>query len=85
MNIGKSNDNFKDKKSKCFNCNKYGYIVKECQLKKKEDKQQCFKCDKEGHIAKDCRGTQSMKKRKIQEESNNEEDKKEEGFGKDLK
>ena len=30
MNIGKSNDNFKDGKSKCFNCNKYGHMAKEC-------------------------------------------------------
>jgi len=29
MDIGKSNDNFKDGKPKCFNCNKYGYIAKE--------------------------------------------------------
>jgi len=53
MNIGKSNDNFKDKKPKCFNCNKYGNIVKECRSKKKECKtRKCFKCEKEGHIAK---------------------------------
>ena len=38
MNIRKSNNNFRDGKLKCFNCNKYRYIVKECQSKKKEDK-----------------------------------------------
>jgi len=36
MDIGKSNDNFKNGKPKCFNCNKYGHMAKECQLKKKE-------------------------------------------------
>ena len=36
IDIGKSNDNFKDKKSKCFNCNKYGHMAKECRLEKKE-------------------------------------------------
>jgi len=36
MDIGKSNDNFKDGKPKCFNCNKYGHIAKECRLEKKE-------------------------------------------------
>ena len=35
----------------------------------------CFKCDKEGHIAKDCKGMQSMKKSKIQEELDDEDDK----------
>jgi len=39
MDIGKFNDNFRDGKLKCFNCNKYGHIVKKFQLKKKEDKQ----------------------------------------------
>jgi len=29
MDIGKSNKNFKDGKSKYFNCNKYGYMEKE--------------------------------------------------------
>ena len=36
MNIGRSNDNFKDGKLKCFNCNKYRHMAKECQAKKKE-------------------------------------------------
>ena len=36
MDIGKSNNNFKDRKPKCFNCNKYRHMVKECQAKKKE-------------------------------------------------
>ena len=45
----------------------------------------CFKCNKKGHIAKDCKGKQIMRKRKVQEESDDEDNKEEEkGFGKDL-
>jgi len=36
MDIGKSNDNFKDEKPKCFNCNKYRHMAKKCQAEKKE-------------------------------------------------
>ena len=86
MDIGKSNDNFKDGKPKCFNCNKYGHMAKECWAKKKEqEKQTCFKCDKKGHIVKDCKGKQMIKKRKIQEKSDDKDNKKEEqSFGEDL-
>jgi len=63
MDIEKSNDNFKNGKPKCFNCNKYGHIVKECwSKKKKRETRKCFKCDKEGHIAKNCKGTLLIKK-----------------------
>ena len=69
MNIGKSNNNFQDGKPKCFNCNKYGHMAKECQSKKKEcEMRKCFKCEKKEYIVKDCKGTQSIKKQKIQEE-----------------
>ena len=85
MDIEKSNDNFKDRKPKCFNCNKYVHMAKECQSKKKEhETRKCFKCEKEGHIAKDCKGTQLMKKRQVQEESDNKDREKEQGFGNDL-
>jgi len=86
MDIGKYNENFKDGKPKYFSCNKYGHIAKESQSKKKErETRKYFKCEKEGHIARDYKTTQSMKKQKIQEESDDEEDKKEEqGFGDDL-
>ena len=74
MDIVKSNNNFKDGKSKCFNCNKYSHIVKECWVeKKKQETQTCFKCDKKGHITKDCKGKQTMKKRKVQEKSDNKD------------
>ena len=63
IDIGKSTKNFKDKKPKCFNCNKYGHMAKECRLEKKEREiQTCFKCDKKEHIAKDCKEKQIMKK-----------------------
>jgi len=45
----------------------------------------CFKCDKEGHIAKDYKGKQMIKNRKVKEDSDNEDDKKEKGFGDNLK
>ena len=86
MDIGKSNDNFKDKKLKCFNCNKYGYMAKKCQSKKKEQEtRKCFKCDKKEHIAKDYEGMQSMKKHKVQKELDNKDKEKEQGFGNNLK
>ena len=88
MDIGKSNDNFKDRKPKCFNCNKYRHTAKECWAEKKErETRTCFKYEKKGHIAKNCREKQTMKKRKIQEEESDEEDKndKEQDFGDNLK
>jgi len=88
MDISKFNDNFKDRKPKYFNCNKYRYMAKECWKKKEKETKIYFKCNKEGHIAKDCKGKQSMKKRNIQEESNDKDDKEEDkkqDFGKDLK
>ena len=85
MDIGRSNNNFKDRKPKCFNYNKYGHMAKECQAKKKEQEtRKCFKYDKEGHMAKDYKEKQMIKNRKVQEESDNEDNKKEKGFGNDL-
>ena len=52
--------------------------------KKEQETRKCFKCDKEGHIAKDCKEKQMMKNRKVQEGSDNEDNKKEESFGDDL-
>ena len=88
MDIRKSNDNFKDEKLKCFNCKKYSHIAKKCWGKKEKETRKCFKCDKKGHIMRDCKGKQLMKKQKIQEESDEEDNKendKKKGFGKDLK
>ena len=62
MNIEKSNDNFKDRKSKCFNYNKYSPMAKKYWKKKEKETRKCFKCNKEEDIAKDCKGKQSMKK-----------------------
>ena len=45
----------------------------------------CFKCDKEEHIVKDCKEMQSMKKHKVQEELNNEDEEKGQSFGDNLK
>ena len=60
MNIGKSNNNFKNRKPK------YEYMTKEYQLKKKEcETRKCFKYEKEGHIAKDYKGIQLMKKQQV--------------------
>ena len=47
MNIEKSNDNFKDRKSKCFNYNKYSHMAKKYWKKKEKETRKCFKCNKE--------------------------------------
>ena len=87
MDIRKTNDSFKDRKPKCFNYNKYSHIAKECWKKKEKETRKCFKCNKERHIIKYCKGKQSMKKQKVQEESNDEdkENNNKKDFYKDLK
>ena len=62
MNIKKYNNNFKNRKPKYFNYNKYNHMVKECWKKKEKETRKCFKYDKERHITKDCKGKQSIKK-----------------------
>jgi len=73
MNIGKSNDNFKDGRLKCFNCNKYRHIAKECWKKKEKNTRKYFKYEKIGYIVKDCKEKQPIKKWSIQEESDDKD------------
>ena len=46
MDIGKVKENFdKDGKPKCFNCEIYRHMAKDCQKPKKEkDTQKCYEC-----------------------------------------
>ena len=58
-------------------------MAKEYWKKKEKEIRKYFKCNKEGHITKNCKGKQSMKKQKVQEESDNKdnkEDGKKKGF-----
>ena len=45
IDIGKAKDNYnKDRKSKCFNCNIYEYIAKDCRKpKSKKETRKCYK------------------------------------------
>jgi len=66
MDIGKSKENFKDRKPKCFNCNLYKYIAIFCQkLKKEKDNRKCYKCEQVGYITKDYRTGQKMKNQNV--------------------
>jgi len=66
MDIGKSKENFKDRKPRCFNCNLYGYMAKDCQkLKKEKDNRKCYKCEQVGYITKDYRTEQKMKNQNV--------------------
>jgi len=59
---------------------------KSAERKRKNVKREHVSNARRKDISKDCKGKQTMKKRKIQEEESDEEDKndKEQGFGKDL-
>ena len=79
MNIGKSRNNFDEKgKLRCFNCNIFGHMARECK-KPKRDKEtrNCYTYNKEGHLAKDYKSKQLMKNRRSQTEESGDE---EEGF-----
>ena len=80
MDIGKSRNNFdKNGKPRCFNCNLYGHLAKECRRPKKEkEMRKCYKYDKQGYLAKDCKSKQPMKNRRNQ--ADDSEDEKEESF-----
>jgi len=82
MDIEKSQDNFdKDGKPECFNCNIYKYLAKECRRPKKDkEMRKCYKYDKVGHLAKDCKTEQKIKIRRNQEDLDEENNDKKEGF-----
>ena len=89
MNIGKAWDNFdENRRPRCFNCNAYGHMARECKKPKKEkEMRKCYKCNKVEHLAKDCKSKQKMKIRRNQEEldeSDEEKNDKKKGFVKDL-
>lgn len=48
----------KDKKDKCFNCNKPGHISRDCK-----EGPECYECGAHGHIARDCPKKKSPKRR----------------------
>ena len=81
MNIGKAGEIFKDGKPKCFNCNIYKHLAKECRKPKKDkETRKCYKCDKVGHLTKNCRSEQKIKIRMNQEDSDEKDNNKKEGF-----
>ena len=63
IDIGKFKNNYnKNRKSKCFNCNIYRHIAKNCWKPKKEKKtRKYYKCYKVGHLTKNYRKNQIMK------------------------
>ena len=80
MDIEKIWDSFDEQeRPKCFNCNTYEHMARECKKPKKSRKtRKCYKCNKVGHLAKNCRSKQKMIIWKNQEKTNksDKEDKK---------
>ena len=82
MNIEKFKENFKDRKSRYFNCNIYGHLAKDYKRPKKErDIRKCYKYKKVEYITKDCRTEQKIKNWSIQEDIDMENNNKKQGFG----
>ena len=57
-------------------------MIKDCRKPKKEkNTRKCYKCEQVEHIAKDYRTGQKIKNQSVQEETDEEKDNKEQGFG----
>jgi len=89
MDIGKFKDNYnKNRKPKCFNCNVYRHIAKDCQKPKKEkETRKWYRYNKIGYLVKDCRLEKRMKNQSIQKDSDDkdkENNNKEKSFVKGL-
>jgi len=83
MEIGQQQNNGQGHKTKCYNCNKFRHIAKDCRQPRKGKKPQgCFKCGKEGHNAIGYRAPQQMKTRSSQQKDLDDE--KQKGFVKGL-
>ncbi len=54
MDIRKARDNFdENRKLRCFNCNAYGHMARDCRKPKKEkEMRKCYKYNKIGHLEK---------------------------------
>ena len=66
IDIGITKENFgKDRKPKCFNCNKYGYIAKEYRKLKEKNMRKCYKCEQVRYITKNCKSEQKIKTQSI--------------------
>jgi hypothetical protein len=77
MDIGRQKPAFnKSGQPKCFKCNYYGHMAKDCRSKKSPT---CYNCDKPGHIAKNCREPRKMRVRSSQEEGEKEKEREENG------
>ena len=89
MDIVKFKDNYnKNRKPKCFNCNVYRHIAKDCQKPKEEkETRKWYRYNKIGYLVKDCRLEKRMKNWSIQKDSDDkdkENNNKEGGFVKGL-
>ena len=59
INIGKTKNNYnKERRPKCFNCNNYKHMAKECWKNKEKNIRKHFKYEKVSHIVKDCKDKQ---------------------------
>ena len=89
MDIGKFKDNYnKDRKPKCFNCNVYRHMAKDCwKPKKGKETRKWYRSNKIEYLVKDCRLEKRMKNWSIQKDSDDkdkEDNNKEGGFVKGL-
>jgi len=82
MDIEKMQDNFdKQGRPKCFNCNTYEHMARECKKpKKSREIRKCYKCNKVGHLAKEYRFKQKIIIQKNQEKTDESDKEKEKDF-----
>jgi hypothetical protein len=82
MEVGRQMPTFNERgQPKCFKCNTYGHMVKDCCKGNNKGERKCYNCGKGGHFAKDCRLPKKNRIRSMTGEEEGDDEETQQHFG----
>jgi hypothetical protein len=82
MEVGRQMPAFNERgQPKCFKCNTYGHMAKDCRKGNNKGERKCYNCGKGGHFAKDCRLPKKNRIRSMTGEEEEDDEETQQHFG----